>query len=316
MSTLKEKKATEADPSSQDLREAEKRKHREKQKGKKQRNGKGRRKLNKQFTLDLAQAFREEGQHFSAVARKMGCDRRTVKRGWEEGWQALDCLPIRDVIAAEQATARASIQNDWEKKAAAEHWSKAPSGSPQSIEWEKEREQAAKDALASRKEEVQMVRLLRGDTTNALAAVARLLPGIQEWAKQANLMMLKKNPSSPEHALKVIEQASRIVDRVAGAANTVMQMERRLLGQPETIVGVQIPDLTYEEAIVHLEGSERTIRRGIAAGIIDPRLAASLGPVQGRQVSIIDMPQVKLPKVVVNGRDEGELPLYGGELDS
>lgn len=291
-----------------DLNESKKAPHRAKHKGKKQRGGKGRRSLNKAFTIRLAQAFREEGPKFSAVARKMKCDRRTVKRGWEEGWPKLDCLPIRDLIAAEQATARAAIQNDWENKAAAEHWSKAEKGSKQAIEWEKEREQAAKDALQARKEEAQMVRLLRGDTTNALAAVARVLPGIQEWAKQANLQLLKKNPTSPEHALKVMEQASRIVDRIAGAANTVMQMERKLLGQPESIVGVVAADLTYEEAMIHLEGSDRTIRRGIAAGILDPRLAGK-AVADGGAPAIIDMPPVKLPQVrgpVVDTKAVGE----------
>jgi hypothetical protein len=305
MSTSKKPDPLDSSATSEDLRESEKQKHRAKHKGKKQRGGKGRRALNKAFTLKLAQAFREEGPKFSAVARKIGCDRRTVKRGWEEGWPKLDCLPIRDLIAAEQAQARASIQKDWENKAASEHWSKAEKGSKQAIEWEQEREQAAKDALAARKEEAQMVRLLRGDTTNALAAVARLLPGIQEWAKQANLQLLKKNPTSPEHALKVMEQASRIVDRVAGAANTVMQMERRLLGQPETIVGVAMPDLTYEEAITHLEGSERTIRRGIAAGILDPRLLGGLEEAAPAK-RIIDMPNVKLPQVREPIGDSGE----------
>ncbi len=259
---------------------------------KKKTNGQtGRRRVTRQLTDALLKAFREEGPKYSQVARLAGCDRRLAKKAWEVGFPKDEMSPFKDIVAHEQEAARAAVRKDWENQHRSAHWADVPKDGA-SAELAKAREELAKDAIQSRKEEAQMVRLLRTDTTNTLAAVARLLPGIQEWAKQANLKMLQKGPATVGEALKMMEQASRIVDRIGSAASTVMQMERRLLGQPESIVGVAMPDLTFEDAMTHLRASDRTMARAERLGLVPEGTTDGLRAERGRVTNLIDIAEL------------------------
>lgn len=257
---------------------------------KKKTNGQtGRKSISRKLADTLLQAFREEGPNFSAVARIAGCNRRYAKKAWEHGIVQYQMRAFKDVIASEQEEARLAVRKDWENQHRAEHWASRPDDAQDGIELAKRREEMAKDAIQARKEEAQMVRLLRNDVTNGLAAVARTLPGIQEWAKQANLKLLQSGPKDAKEAFKIMEQASRIMDRIGNAASQVMQMERRLLGQPEMIVGVAVPELSFEDALVHLRATDRTLARAEKLGLVPEGTTVGLAGERRDIVAMIDV---------------------------
>ena len=227
---------------------------------------KGRKPITKGFTERMVAAFREEGQNYARVAAIMKCDSRTAKRGWTKGWEYLSCPPIKDLISSEQAHARTAVQNSWLGKASEERMDSKAKADYEELK--AARGLAAKDAVESRKEEAQMVRLLRTDTIATIGSIARLLPGIQKWAKKANEQLLEADPKNVGEALSIIDKAAKVIERVAGAADKVMAMERRLLGQPEQLVGVVMPELSLDEALHHIGSSERTIARMVAAGML------------------------------------------------
>lgn len=133
---------------------------------------------------------------------------------------------------------------------------------------QKARDSMADDAIRNRAEEANMVRLARGDATQVLAGVARLLPGLQKWAKKAQELLDGSDPKSATEALKIMGQVATIVDKTAGAADKIMAMERRLLGQPESIIGVAMPELTLDEALAHIDATDRTLARAKQLGLI------------------------------------------------
>lgn len=235
-------------------------------KRKQRQSAKGRKALTKGMVKRMEEAFREYGDNYSKVARVCGIDRRTAKRGWELGWEYMEVRPIKETMLAEQNQARIVVANSSRSHAAQDLENSRIKAEYE--EMKAERSLAAKDALESRKEESQMVRLLRSDTIASLAAIARMLPGMQKWAKEAGTLLMESSPKNAAEALAIMDKTSKVVERVASAADRVMAMERRLLGQPEQIVGVAMPELSMEEALEHLEASDRTLTRMAAAGML------------------------------------------------
>lgn len=237
--------------------------------------GKGRRSITPEEIRLMIQAFRDIGQNMTKVSAACGLNRRTVTKAWEDGIKRYDLQPIRDILEAEQAEARALVAAKWEKEASLD----ARAAGMDADAHKRAREQMSQDAIKSRADEAQMVRLARGDIAQTLAAVARMLPGMNKWAKHAAEQLEAGGPKNATDALKLMEQVSRIVERTVGAADKIMAMERRLLGQAETIIGVQMPELSMDEALAHLAASDRTLQRAKNMGLIPQNLGH--GVVQG-----------------------------------
>lgn len=180
-----------------------------------------------------------------------------------------DLPPISAILEAEKAAARRSLAEEAARAADEEAAKHAKiHGGMTAEQMRNAREAMSADAIKGRTEEANMVRLARGDVSQTLAAIARMLPGLQKWAKSAAKHLEDTDPKNVTDALKIIESVSRVIERTAGAADRVMAMERRLLGQAETIVGVQMPDLSMEEAMVHLSATSRTIARAKRLGLV------------------------------------------------
>ena len=133
-----------------------------------------------------------------------------------------------------------------------------------------DREKAASQAIDARKQEAQMIRLVRTDVTNELASVARMLPGIAKWAQAAATQLTETQPDNPAAAVKLMEGLARITDNLSGAADRCMAMERRLLGEPEQVVGVMLPDMSMADAVRHIESGHRTLARARRLGLLPP----------------------------------------------
>ena len=223
------------------------------------------RRITREFYDKLVEAYREQPSNHSHASTHASCDRRTARRGWERGWSdGRNPLPwagpISQLIAEEQSIARSRILD--ERKRALEP---VVDGELQSSY---DREKAASDAIESRKQEAQMIRLVRADVTNELASVARMLPGIAKWAQSAAEQLQAKNPDNPAAAVKLMEGLARITDNLSGAADRCMAMERRLLGEPEAIVGHRLPDMSMDDAVRHIESGHRTLARARRLGLL------------------------------------------------
>jgi hypothetical protein len=207
----------------------------------------------------LTEAFRDcaptTNGAYAAAATATGLHWRTCRRGWEEGWPQWrrHMLPIKDVLAAETAAVRAKLSDlddDERARAAYEKLRQA----------REDEEQAQRDAVESRKQEAQMVRLARTDATQALAAIARMIPGVHRWAQWAAEQMSGRDPKSLQEVTKVLDALSKVTERVTSAGDRIMAMERRLLGQPEQVVGLQLPDVSLEDAAEHVRAAARALR--------------------------------------------------------
>jgi hypothetical protein len=166
-------------------------------------------------------------------------------------------------LEEEQLAARATMQSEQALLAERQRGVEAMAGA-------NAREKAAADALEARSQEAQMVRLLRSDVTGGLAAVARTLPGMQKWAQWAAEWMTDHDPKSLREVMKMMSELSKVTERTAAAADRVMAVERRLLGKPEMIVGMALPELTLAEAVEHIEASQETLRNARACGLLPP----------------------------------------------
>lgn len=225
------------------------------------------RRITREFYDALVEAYREQPSNHSNAATHAVCDRRTARRGWEIGWSnGRNPLPwagpISQLIAEEQTIARARVLD--ERKRAMEP---VVDGE---LQTHYDREKAAQDAIDARKQEAQMIRLVRADVTSELASVARMLPGIQKWAQSAAEQLMAKNPDNPREAVKLMESLARVTDNLSGAADRCMAMERRLLGEPESVVGVMLPDMNMTDAVRHIEAGSRTLARARRLGLLPP----------------------------------------------
>ena len=218
--------------------------------------------ITKEIYDKLLESFRSHPGEFARAGRAAAVDSRTAKRGLEKGWpkQNSSWVPISEVLEAEVLATRAHLREVAQRE-------RIPA---EAIALQAEREKAAADALEARGQEAQMVRILRTDVTNQLAAVARLLPGMGKWTQWAAETMKTDDPKSIREVTKMMDAISKVTDRTATAADRVMAMERRLLGQPEMVVGHVMADITMEEAVEHIEASARTLEYARECGLLPP----------------------------------------------
>jgi len=229
----------------------------------------------------LVEAYRDiPGEAQGGVqraAKAAGCDNRTARKGWEEGfargWSGAR-RPIREVIWAEQEVARARLaqqQDEAQRKALeAEAMAKAET-----------RRGAITDATDSRVEEGRVVRLLRGNALAALGNIARLNQALQkavvsmhatvEDMVRPDPMTGRPRPLTPQEMRSLrdlVSATTTSLRQASDAASKAMECERLLLGEPTRIIGLQIQDLTWAEAQRRVDLAARAMARVQQRGLI------------------------------------------------
>ena len=214
----------------------------------------GKPRLSLQFYEKLLDAYRDNPGNHAGAAKVVGCARKTAKRGWDIGWAKHDWAPpIKDVIAQEQVQARARIQQ--EKDAAIEQaWAEeeaivtqTPVGADRTqayLDAQAERAKAKEQAIATRKAEGQMVGGIRQAASNSAAALLRISNGINLLAERVNKELTTMAASPKDFkvgaALVTINKYASAVRDLTIAGKTAVELERLHLGDPTSIVGVQI----------------------------------------------------------------------------
>jgi len=193
--------------------------------------------------VTLVNAYRRVGADHAAAASVAGVDRRTAKKAWDEGLrESFAQKPIRQIIEEEKQLTRARLDN----------------GSPPTTE---EVGLARSDAVKQRAAEANMVRASRGNVLNLLLATTKMVKGGTLLAAKLELRLEEMGASGDiNDALKALRDIAGMTTATANAANLVIRMERRLLGEGEE-AGVDTDEMTPDEAIRELEYSAKALTR-------------------------------------------------------
>lgn len=205
-------------------------------------------------------AFREFGQNYAKVSRVVGLGSRTVKKAWEEGWPKKNFKPIKESIADDQLAARSSIEQAQQMAI---------------DEREKMLNEARDNAIRSRKQEGQMTQMTRGGAINVLAMALKLLKASGPLVREIEEEILSELAKPKEERsldvkgmMDMLERISRYTHQGSTLADVAMRLERLYLGAPETILGVQVEEMTPQQAMVELREAEAALAR-FDAGVID-----------------------------------------------
>lgn len=218
-----------------------------------------------------AAAYRDRpGDHVSASAAS-GLPRTACERAWLRGWQHPDgrvwSRPLRDLVAEEQAAARALAA------------AKAPADDART-------RAAAAQVLGDARSDLAQSRALQGRAirnarTNSLAMqgiVARVMQGGGKLAERLQ-QMLAEGQLTIAQSMKVLKEIATMLREANVAMQIADEMERRALGEPDAVIAFS-GAMTPAEAEAELAAAaELHIRRQRG-----PRLPPGVDP--GRIIDV------------------------------
>lgn len=224
----------------------------------------------------LVDGFRQQPGNATYAARIGGVDRRTAKRGWEQGWpkQYVWAQPIREVIREEMANARKARLEAQEAER---------------FDQEKEREKARTASIKAAQEEAQAVSIARTNSIGAGMIVGSLMRALVPLTKQIETALA--NPATqlaPNQIAKMLADMANVTRHSNEAMRVALELERLRLGEPTNIGGIQgqLDDMTTEEAVEELISVQRSLDRAARSGILPDR---TIVDAQGNIV--IDLPE-------------------------
>ena len=230
----------------------------------------------------IVQAYLMFPGNHSAVARELGLTRHTTRKVWNEGWTKqlgtgnlnsddpgdrrrrvpIDWAPpIKIKIAEYQAFARAKLEEARADQAASK----------------KARDKTLADAVESAKADIIDSRALQGRAIKSARANSIALMGVTGNLLAAGVDLSKKVKEAiaggdfkvkPREAILLLRAIAEITRHGNEAAQIADDMERRALGEPDMILGV--------EAHMTVEDATREIKEGAAALLRSERLGGGL----------------------------------------
>lgn len=185
-------------------------------------------------------AFVASGPRFALVARKLGADPRLVRRLWERG---IPGTPYGKPISAVYAdrlrrleTARALTPR---AVASGNGASDPPSQVGASGEKADPTDQIRNSAIAAVQNEADLLKAFRGNLIGAVNVSSALLRGFERLAEGvAESMILNANNVAgltPRALLNPLEKFARITGLLAQSTRHVVEMQRLILGAPQSI---------------------------------------------------------------------------------
>lgn len=215
-----------------------------------------RRKIDQQLYDSLLKAYRIKPENHAHAAKFGGCDRRMAKRAWEKGWDHSPwATPIEQVLKEEQLAARAEmakrVETDYDKVV-------------------EEREKAFAEAVKTRAQEGELVKMSRATAINVLAKGIKLLQTgsilvetIEESLKdmQQAADRGEEMPMHPLQAIRLLRQVAGFVNQGVSVGDAAMRLERLRLGEPEQILGIQDADMSVEDALAEIREAEAARKR-------------------------------------------------------
>jgi len=217
------------------------------------------------------------------AAKEARTDWRTAKRAWHLGWPGRVFSPLyagqpmKEIVEQEQVVARGRMKEleaeTARLQAALESRRKADLT-----------DKARNDATESRVAEGQMVRLARGAATQLLGTLMRQAAGAskigariqQELDKMASDTVRLLTPADVERMVRMTATLTGSLRQINDAAARSMEMERMLLGEPTKIIGIQLQDMTTEEAERRVAAASRALSKARLMGLLSSNPAETV----------------------------------------
>ena len=226
--------------------------------------------INRAKFSQMVEAYREIPGDAQYCAKQAGVSRPTAVKAWEEGWPHRGWPPIRTILEEEKILARATRAATqamvWEQPLP-ELQEKIQSGFAAEVA-----ERMAKDdAIAVRAREGEMVNLSRENTIALMQTTSKLIQGAFE--KAGELMVTIKADDCPmtgSEVVKLVTNVAYLTKTAAEAAKMTMEMERLLMGQPTEIVGLDVRNMSLEDAARTIQLSMQAYERIRARGLLPP----------------------------------------------
>lgn len=195
----------------------------------------GKRRITRETYDDLVDAFREHGDNFKAVAAQCGVHWSTAKRAWTRGWVDQKskpwARPIEDVLKREQIEARAALARE-----------KADLVNDRRIARQDSLREAIEasfvDIIDSRAKRGKVIRGARDNSLAALIVSQKMLKAAIPLADKIT-HALEHEPLDVFQRMRLLRQLGRFAHDAIEMSQIVDEMERKALGEPDTILEVQ-----------------------------------------------------------------------------
>lgn len=195
----------------------------------------GKQKITRDKYDAMVEAFREHGENYKAVAEACKVHWTTAKRAWKEGWSHQKskpwALPIEDVLKREQVEARAALAR--EKQDLVQDRRIARQESLRDAI-----EAGFADLVDSRAKQGKVIRAARDNSIAALIVSQKLLKAALPLADKI-VKDLEDDALDVFQKMRLMRQLGRFTHDSIEMAQVVEEMERRALGEPDTILEVQ-----------------------------------------------------------------------------
>lgn len=195
----------------------------------------GKQRITKEKYDALLAAFRKHSDNFKAVSKECGVGWETARRAWNTGWadQASKpwALPIKDVVHKEQVEARAALNREREDLVK-DHRIARQASLQQAIE------EGFNDLVDSRKKQGKVIRAARDNSIAALIVSQKMLKAAVPLAD-----LVVQDLGDPDlnvfERMRLMRQIIRFSHDAVEMSQIVEEMERKALGEPDTILEVQ-----------------------------------------------------------------------------
>jgi len=139
---------------------------------------------------------------------------------------------------------------------------------------------AKDDAVATREAEGSMVKLARANVVALMSATSRLLSaGIDKAKALEKDIRTGTVELTPKEVQKFLGSLGYLVSKSTESAKLAIEMERLLLGEPPEVLGLEVRNMTRDDAARTIELANRALARARKRGLVpdlDP--AADLVP--------------------------------------
>lgn len=217
----------------------------------------------------MIEAYRlHPGHHINAAAQAKVTP-AYAKLAWDNGWWKTAgyerYIPIRDIVAAEQATARAALVKSGAKPTPA-------TVQEARTEARSVVQNAVVDLEEARVGEARLVRTLRQFAMSSLAALAPIKQVLPEITKRL-AEQLRTEKLTPKEAVSLMRAIEEISRNATEQAKIAVELERRVLGEPDLTIDHRVvadaPE-NLEAAMREIQEAEEARQRVLASrNIID-----------------------------------------------
>lgn len=226
----------------------------------------------------LVAAYRDLPKNYSRAAHLAGVTRPTAKRAWSQGWPARNMPAIKDVLEEERILTRSRrraaiieandpdlLERLDEEEGADDEIQASSSGAIAAQMLAKD------DAVESRLQESRMVALSRANTIALMSSTSRLLSAAIDKAKQLELQIKMGEVNfTPKETQRFIGSLGYLVSKATESAKLTIEMERLLLGEPTEIIGMDIRNMSLDDAARTIELANRALARARKKGLVPP----------------------------------------------